>query len=75
MEFWILATFSAAFFQTLRFILHKKLSLGGLGPTVNLPIATITHHWGRGSYRSGWLTLVNLQSAWLYFRKWGLKWW
>lgn len=33
MEFWILATFSAAFFQTLRFILHKKLSLGGLGPT------------------------------------------
>ena len=49
--------------------------LGGLGPTVNLPIATITHHWGRGSYRSGWLTLVNLQSAWLYFRKWGLKWW
>ena len=49
--------------------------LGGLGPTVNLPIATITHHWGRGSYRSGWLTLVNLQSAWLYFRKWGLQWW
>ena len=49
--------------------------LGGLGTTVNLPIATITHPWGRGSYRSGCLILVNLQSAWLYFHKWGLQWW
>ena len=45
------------------------------GPTVNLPITCVTHHWGRGSYTSAWLTLVNLQSAWIYFRKWGLQWW
>ena len=49
--------------------------LAAYGPTVNLPIATVTHHWGRGSYTSWKLTLVNLHSAWLYFQKWGLKWW
>lgn len=49
--------------------------LAAHGPTVNLPISSVTHHWGRGSYRSVWLTLVNLHSAWLYFRKWGLQWW
>ncbi|WP_413404256.1 MULTISPECIES: glycosyltransferase family 2 protein [unclassified Synechococcus] len=49
--------------------------LAAHGPTVNLPICTVTHHWGRGSYRNIWLTLVNLHSAWLYFRKWGLRWW
>lgn len=45
------------------------------GPTVNLPVATVLHHWGRGSYQNWRLTLVNLHSAWLYFRKWGLQWW
>ena len=49
--------------------------LAAHGPTVNLPITTVTHHWGRGSYGSWRLTLVNLHSAWLYFRKWGLQWW
>jgi hypothetical protein len=49
--------------------------LGAHGPTVNLPITRVTHHWGRGSYSSFWLTLVNLHSTWLYFRKWGMTWW
>jgi len=49
--------------------------LAAHGPTLNLPIVRVTHHWGRGSYTSWRLTLVNLHSAWLYFRKWGLQWW
>jgi GT2 family glycosyltransferase len=44
------------------------------GETVNLPIACVQHHWGRGSYTSWWLTAVNLHSTWLYFRKWGVQW-
>jgi len=42
---------------------------------VNLPVVTVLHHWGRGSYTSLWLSLVNLHSAWLYFRKWGCRLW
>ena len=49
--------------------------LGRHGRTVHLPVAEVMHHWGRGSYTSFWLTMVNLHSAWLYFRKWGLRWW
>ena len=49
--------------------------LADLGPTVNLPVATVKHHWGKGSYRNWRLTMVNLHSAWLYFRKWGLQLW
>ena len=49
--------------------------LAELGPTVNLPCGTVTHHWGKGSYRNWRLTMVNLHSAWLYFRKWGLQLW
>lgn len=49
--------------------------LGRHGRTVNLPVATVLHHWGRGSYTSLWLSLVNLHSAWLYFRKWGWRLW
>lgn len=45
------------------------------GDTVHLPITCVVHHWGRGSYSSLKLTLVNLHSAWLYFRKWGLQLW
>ena len=30
MELWIPVTIAAAFFQTLRFMLHKVLSMGGL---------------------------------------------
>jgi len=49
--------------------------LGRHGRTVNLPLATVLHHWGRGSYASVWLTVVNLHSAWLYFNKWGWRLW
>jgi GT2 family glycosyltransferase len=44
-----------------------------VGRAVHLPVASLIHHWGRGSHRSKRLTLVNLHSAWLYFRKWGLS--
>jgi GT2 family glycosyltransferase len=49
--------------------------LRALGRCVHLPIASITHGWGRGNHRSLWLTLVNLWSAVIYFRRWGLKLW
>lgn len=45
------------------------------GRCVHLPVAAVTHVWGRGNHRSLRLTLVNLQSAWLYFSKWGWRWW
>ena len=45
------------------------------GRCVHLPLVAVTHHWGRGNHRSWRLTLVNLHSAWIYFRKWGLRWW
>ena len=44
------------------------------GDAVHLPLATVVHAWGRGNHLSLWLTLVNLSSAWLYFRKWGWRW-
>lgn len=49
-------------------------SLRLLGRCVHLPVASVCHRWGRGSHHSWWLTLVNLQSAWFYFRKWGWRW-
>jgi GT2 family glycosyltransferase len=49
--------------------------LGRHGRTVNLPVATVLHHWGRGSYTSLWLTWVNFWSACLYFHKWGWRLW
>lgn len=48
-------------------------SMAAFGRTIHLPIASVVHHWGRGNYRSWSLVLVNLQSAWIYFRKWGLR--
>ena len=49
--------------------------LGRHGRTVHLPLATVVHHWGRGSYISLWLTWVNLRSAWIYFQIWGWQLW
>jgi hypothetical protein len=40
---------------------------------MHVPLARVRHAWGRGNHRSLRLTLVNLMSAWLYFRKWGFK--
>ena len=46
-----------------------------LGRCLHLPIAAVTHGWGRGSHRSLWLTLVNIWSAFIYFRRWGFRLW
>lgn len=48
-------------------------SLSAYGRAIHLPIAAVVHHWGRGNHRSKKLTLVNFHSAWIYFRKWGLR--
>lgn len=45
--------------------------MGALGQTVHAPVTTVFHHWGRGNHHSLRLTLVNIHSAWIYFRKWG----
>ncbi len=45
------------------------------GRCVHLPVAAVLHGWGRGNYRDVRLMLVNLVSAWCYFRKWGLALW
>jgi GT2 family glycosyltransferase len=50
-------------------------SLARHGRCVHLPEAAITHGWGRGNYRNLSLMLVNLISAWHYFRKWGWVLW
>lgn len=50
-------------------------ALGAHGSTLHLPCAFVTHAWGRGNHGSAWLTLVNLQSAWIYFCKWGWRLW
>lgn len=49
-------------------------ALRAMGDTVHLPLAEVVHAWGRGNHRSWRLTLVNLSSAWRYFRKWGWRW-
>ncbi len=46
-----------------------------LGRCINLPIASVCHGWGRGNYQKIRLTVVNLFSAWIYFRKWGISFW
>lgn len=49
--------------------------LSRYGSCVHLPVAQVVHNWGRGNYRDAGLMLVNLISAWLYFRKWGWNLW
>lgn len=49
--------------------------LRGHGRCVHLPVSSVQHDWGRGNYQNLRLVLVNLHSAWLYFRKWGWKLW
>lgn len=46
-----------------------------LGAVRYVPQATITHHWRRGSHASFRLFLVMLHSMWVYFNKWGWRWW
>ena len=50
-------------------------SLSSIGRCVHLPVSSVVHGWGRGNYSSVRLMLVNIFSAWLYFRKWGLRLW
>ena len=45
------------------------------GRCVHLPVAEVVHGWGRGNYSSFRLMLVNVVSAWLYFRRWGWALW
>lgn len=45
------------------------------GRCVHLAEAQIIHEWKRGSHTSLRLTLVNLLSAWTYWRKWGMRLW
>jgi GT2 family glycosyltransferase len=47
--------------------------LARLGQCVHLPVASVRHRWGRGSHRSLRLMFVTLQSAWLYFSRWGWR--
>jgi len=49
--------------------------LAAQGLCLHVPVAAVEHGWGRGNYRSFRLMLVNLISAWLYFRKWGWALW
>jgi len=39
------------------------------------PDASITHAWQRGSHKSMKLFCVMLHSMWVYFNKWGWRWW
>ena len=50
-------------------------SMASAGRCQYFPGASVVHGWGRGSYRSLRLMFVNLQSAWLYFCKWGWALW
>lgn len=49
--------------------------LARYGRCVHFPWAEVVHCWGRGNYKSLGLALVNIQSAWIYFKKWGLCLW
>ena len=51
----------------------RRLSVKG--KCVHLPFASVTHGWGRGSYKSISLTFVNIVSAGRYFLKWGIRLW
>lgn len=50
-------------------------SMAQYGRCVHLPVASVIHNWGRGNYQSLFLMIVNILSAWHYFRKWGLSLW
>lgn len=63
-----------------RFFLYLEdaditLRMKEYGRCIHLPVACITHGWGRGNYTSFKLTLVSIFSTWKYFLKWGLKLW
>ena len=53
--------------------ISRALSL--IGKCLHFPYASVYHCWGKGNYRSFYLTLVNIVSAYQYFMKWGWKLW
>ena len=50
-------------------------AMASVGRCQYFPGASVGHGWGRGNYHSLRLMFVNLQSAWLYFCKWGWQLW
>jgi len=50
-------------------------TLSRFGRCVHVPLFTVVHAWGRGSYRSIRLMMVNIHSVYLYFKKWGIAFW
>ena len=53
--------------------LSRTLSL--IGKCIHVPFAAVYHGWGKGNYRSFYLTFVNIVSAYQYFMKWGWQLW
>ena len=50
-------------------------SLSNLGKCIHYPYVYVVHKWGRGNYTNPYLVVVNIISAWHYFRKWGIQIW
>ena len=50
-------------------------SMSRYGRCVHFPYASVVHSWGRGNYRNIWLMLINIVSAFIYFKKWGIALW
>ncbi|KZR84306.1 glycosyltransferase family 2 protein [Synechococcus sp. MIT S9504] len=53
--------------------LTREMSLWGR--CQHFSSAYVVHSWGRGNYKSLRLMVVNVQSAWRYFCKWGWTFW
>ncbi len=49
--------------------------VNAISQAIYVPSATVTHGWRRGSHHSFKLFLVMLHSIWVYFNKWGWRWW
>lgn len=73
-SFWRIGGFDERYFLYLEDA-DLSRSLAYEGRCVHAPIASIVHNWGRGNYISFKLMMVNVVSAWRYFRKWGWLLW
>ena len=50
-------------------------SMRKYGRCIHFPYVSVVHSWGRGNYRNIWLMLINIVSAFIYFKKWGIAVW
>ena len=50
-------------------------SMRKYGRCIHFPYVSVVHSWGRGNYRNIWLMLINIVSAFIYFKKWGIALW